>query len=83
MKIDPLLVVVAFAVGVGTALALDAIDHSRATDCHVTPEVAVHRVTCAPSGVSNDVVRCSGDVPMGSHARRIYLVSEPWDGGAP
>lgn len=74
------------AVSMAAAFACDAVliwMHHAQPERPVTPEVVIHRVTCLPSGSSSDVVRCSGDVPMRSHARRIYLVSEPWDGGAP
>lgn len=84
MKTDPLVIVLTFAIGFGMALLLALMSPSREADRPVTPEdFAMHPVTCTYSPHTPSIVQCVGDVPIHLEGRRIRLISEPWDGGAP
>lgn len=73
---------IAATTSVGATVILDHLRHPPARP--VTPEdFAVHPVTCTYSPHTPSIVQCVGDVPIHLEGRRIRLISEPWDGGAP
>lgn len=71
---------VMFLAGVAVAYAYNASRPERAV---VPDDFAVHPVACTPSARVPDMVVCVGEVPIYLEGRRIRLISEPMDGGAP
>lgn len=60
------------------------VGYKRPPERPVTPEdFTVHPVTCTYSPQTPSIVQCVGEVPIHLEGRRIRLISESWDGGAP